>query len=110
MILSHTRTANKDDHGFGRVFGWILILAAFSILIYQAYLWQRYGVWTAIEMRDFVGPLKPTNWVGLNEIVHWFGRRSAALVFFAVGCLTILGTENIESLKRVQGRQHRLLS
>jgi len=93
MILSHTRTANKDAHGFGRDFGWILILAAVSILIYQAYVWQRYGIWTAIEMRDLIGPLKPTKWVGLDEIVHWFGRRSAALVVLVVGCLTILGTK-----------------
>jgi hypothetical protein len=50
-------------------------LAGLSILVYQLFLWLKYGFWMPREFREAwdmfgVGYWRP-NWGGVNQIVEW---------------------------------------
>jgi hypothetical protein len=65
--------------------GVCLVVAGIATFGYQAFSWLKLGQWPPIDLQDLMaGPVR-SKWLGLNEILFWFGRQSAALAAVLAG-------------------------
>lgn len=67
--------------------GIALFLAGIGCAVYQAFMWARFGYWPDIDLRDLTDTQMRYKWVGLGEVMYWFGRRSCALMGVILGVL-----------------------
>jgi hypothetical protein len=89
--------SEKESRLPGIIWGCALLLVGICTLGYQGYEWLKYGQWPAIDLRNLTDPgvsAWRANWVGIDEILLWFGRRSVALMTILFGIVTLIGSQN----------------
>ena len=72
-----------------------MVLIGIGTVSYQAFGWLKHGYWAPIDIRNLTDPsaaIADSGWLGLDEILRWFGRRSVAAVSFIIGVIVVWGT------------------
>jgi len=64
---------------------------AVPVMLFQAFLWLRYGVWVKISARMFYPQSADTDWIGLNMMLDQLaeGELAATIVVVAGGLLVL---------------------
>lgn len=86
---------------YDKIWGWAFILAGTGLIVagicalgYQCFTWLKSGIWPSINLRDVIDGPVHGKWLGLNEVLYWFGRQSAGIAGVLVGWLaTRVGSE-----------------
>ena len=80
--------SDNSDIWYARIVGGGFLLVGIATAGFQAYGWLKYGYWTPINLSHLGDPdrgIVNSGWIGLDEVLRWFGRQSVALVSFIIG-------------------------
>lgn len=97
----------KDDLIDGRLLLWAgfaLILFGIVTLIRQCYGWLADGYWPDFTIDAYYAYAErtyETSWIGLNRVLHWFGRRDIWWLSCILGSFVATwGDANITDAKK----------
>lgn len=76
----------------GAILAAIPVGIGMSLVGYQSYMWLKTGMWSDITVSEALGLLeirifKPTDWVGVQQILDWIGGWSVWMIFMVLGVL-----------------------
>ncbi|MFN2160510.1 MAG: hypothetical protein ACK2UN_00430, partial [Candidatus Promineifilaceae bacterium] len=82
----HKVSASAPVARFFRQTGGIMLFVANAVILYQAYLWLKTGVWNAIPLYalldwlsvDYAG-LRAIEWLGIRKILLWIVEMPLAV-------------------------------
>ena len=67
------------------------IIGSPAIVLWQAFQWLKYGIWSDVLIRDacqWAGlEVWPTEWLGVNRIINWILDEPLWLGLLSVGLL-----------------------